>query len=327
MASETEENQLELSISTEKESYCLDEPVYLIARLSNPTASPLPVLPPRIEPSGIPSNIGLLVKSKAGATLQPVSREMTGGVELTGGAGESIALEPGRNWVVVVDMLAAYGKGKDRGTMVFRRGRLPRGEYEIEAFYRSSYARAGIIRSNTVTISVGRVPPWEWMVHRLLLKAHSLYRSERSDEQRRQAVLLYEKIIRKHRKSRYLSDAYRMFAELSRDEDASAIKDAVYAAQAQFADPALLYNLLMGLEETPRMAREELMALLRQLFWRAPGSTFSEIVKQRLTFEEMIARAANAAKKDETARAATKEAPPQTVQEPVKGAAAEEARS
>jgi hypothetical protein len=322
MPDEEPGTQLALGISTEKESYYLDEPVYLIARLSNPTASPLPVLPPRIEPSGIPSNIGLLLKTRAGATLQPVSREKTGGVELTGGGGESMALEPGRSWVVVVDMLAAYGKGKDRGTMIFRRGRLSKGEYTIEAFYRSSYAHAGIIRSNPVTFSVGRLTPWEWMTHRRILKAHSLYRSERSEEQRLEAVRRYERIVRKHRKSRYLSDAFRMLTELSRDEDASAIKEMVYSTQATFHDPAFLYDFLMGLEETSRMDRGELIGLLREFFWRAPGTTFSEIVKQRLTFEEMVAQSANASKKDEAAKEAVKE----PAKEPVSGAGAKEAR-
>lgn len=301
-------NQLALTIRTEKESYYIDEPVYLVARLSNPTSSPKPVLPPKIEPSGIPSNIGLLVKSSSGATLQPVSREKTGGVELTGGGGESIALDPGRSWVVVVDMLAAYGRGKDKGTMIFRRGRLERGEYTIEAFYRSSYAHSGIIRSNPVVIRVGRVPPWEWLAHRRMLKAHSLYRSERSREQRQEAVRLYEKIIRKHKKSRYLSDAYRMLTELSRDEDAPAIKAMVYSTHAKFRDPVFLYNFLMGLEETSRMERAELISLLGRFYWRAPGTAFSEIVKQRLTFEEMVAKAANAARKEEPPKERPKEA-------------------
>ena len=54
----------------------------------------------------------------------------------------------------------------------------------------------------------------------------------------------------------------------------------------------------------------------------AMARAFSEIVKQRLTFEEMVAQSANASKKDEAAKEAVKE----PAKEPVSGAGAKEAR-
>lgn len=284
------DGQLELTISTEKDSYYVDEPIYLVARLSNKGPSALPVPPPRIEPSGIPSNIGLSVKASEGITLQPVSREVAGGIELTGQRSELTTLGPGKSWVVVVDVLAAYGRGTDRGNMIFRRGRLERDEYTIEAFYKASLEQTGIIRSKPLKLRIKRAPPWEWTARARILKAHKLYRSDSSDSMRQKAIKLYQKTIKKHPKSRYLADAYRMLVEVARDRDVDSLKWKVYETQTKFKDPVFLYDLAMHLEETAYMDRDRLIGLLRALAWRVPGSTFSEVVKQRLAFEEIVTK-------------------------------------
>jgi hypothetical protein len=301
MPDNSSDNKLELSISTEKNTYYINEPIYLVARLTNTGSVPLPVPPPRIEPSGIPSNIGLSVKSSRGETLQPVSREKTGGIEISPRGDDLTTLNPGKSWVVVVDMLAAYGTGQDLGNMVFRRGRLDKGEYTIEAFYRASLAESGIMKSNPLNVSVRRTPTCELPAMKKLFKAHHLYRSEQPEEARQKALRIYRKVIRKYPTSRYLSDAYRMLVELSRGEKAGSIKKAVYDSQSKFADPVFLYNVAMHLEETAVMDRNILIDLLRKLYWRAPGTTFSEVIRQRLIFEEIVSRSLNKDEKGEAA--------------------------
>lgn len=285
------ESRIELEIFTEKDSYIIDEPIYLIARLTNLSTEPLPVPPPVVEPSGLPSNIGLMVKSDSGDTIQPVSREKSGGIEIGAIVGERNQLLPGRSWVVVVDLLASFGRGQDHGNMVFRRGRFGKGRYVVEAFYRASFAQAGIVKSRAATFVVRDVPLSEMLARRRMLKAHRLYRSEQSERDQQQAVRLYERMIRKNRRSRYLPDAYRMLAEISRSEPPDRIRDRAFDAHAKFNDPVFLYNFAMHLEETPHMNRQQLRELLHRLFWRSPGTTFSEVVRQRLLFELMIDQA------------------------------------
>ena len=281
---------LELSISTERVTNYLDEPLYLVARLSNTGSESLPVPPPRIEPSGIPSNIGLSFKSVGGKMIQPLSREKTGGIELSDRGDELSRLLPGSSWVVVVDLLAAYGRGHDRGNMVFRRGRLDKGEYDIEAFYKASFAHSGIIRSGPLRIIVKNPPLGDRSARQKIFKAHTLYRSDSTEPARRKAIKLYEEAIRKHPRSRYLPDAYRMLVELSREQTADTIKGRVYEAQTKYSDPVFLYDLTMHLEETDQMNREELIDLFYRIRWRLPRSVFAEIVGQRLKFEETIGK-------------------------------------
>lgn len=290
------DRHLELSISAEKDSYYLDEPLYLVVRLTNTSSGPLPVPPPRIEPSGIPSNIGLSVKSSSGSTLQPISREKTGGIEISGEGNAFAALAPQRSWIVVVDMLAAYSQGHDMGNMVFRRGRLQRGEYTVEAFYKASFAHSGIIKSSPFRIRISGTPPWEWAAKKRIQKAHHLFRSEQSESARRKSIDIYKKAIRKNPTSRYLPDAYRMLVEISRSKPGRTIRNAVFDTQSKYRDPVFLYDIAMNLEETDVLDREALIQVLRDIFWRAPASTFAEIVKQRLVFEEMVT---NSLKKDE----------------------------
>jgi hypothetical protein len=229
-------------------------------------------------------------KSVGGKTIQPLSREKTGGIELSDRGDVSTRLLPGCSWVVVVDILAAYGRGQDRGNMVFRRGRLDRGEYEIEAFYKASFAHSGIIKSDLLKIIVENPPLGDRSARQKIFKAHAHYRSDSSEPARRKAVKLYEEAIRKHPTSRYLPDAYRMLVELSREQTPDSIKSRVYVAQTKYPDPVFLYDLAMHLEETEQMSRAELIDLLRRIRWRLPRSVLAEIVGQRLRFEETIGK-------------------------------------
>lgn len=294
-------NDISLEVSLSRDSYIVDEPVYLHVRLQNESDDVLPVVPLKVSSSDIAGNLGIVMTREDGVreyhppyaegVLTPISHA----------ADLLPLLEPGKSWIIVVELLSYFSKEKGLIARPEERIRIGRGTYQLQAFYRWDYRPSLVVRSNTRIVTV-EPPPFRERWKRWWLEKGASWGANRGDAGN-DPVRACQEIYAADIGRLFTSDRIRSGIKRGMEEDLLGAIGAYYVVEEnQDSPPYLLYDLITYREVMTEEEDEVYHRFLDELIARWPDGFLGEVARQKKMFEEIalggIPSAVRSKKKD-----------------------------
>ncbi|MGI0015634.1 MAG: hypothetical protein ACREBU_19635, partial [Nitrososphaera sp.] len=239
---------LRLTISLEKQTYLVDEPIYLEMLTSNISNHEIGILPPRLGASWGHFELVLEDESHKPLEYRGVHATMYAPLDWSGSI-----MAPGERWLLLHDLLGMYGTWGDAAHQIRRY--LPPGTYKIQAIYHTNpkaftskdprQENEQTIYSDVLKFHVIEPTGIEREAYETLLTAFATHEAERQKSTHRN-ILLFKKLINDYPNSVYQPIAYSflhmIYCQLSDSfEDR---RNLVSEAFARFPNSGLTYELL-----------------------------------------------------------------------------------
>jgi len=261
------------------------EPLYLLVRLKNDSNGEIPVAPLKISSSDIAGNLGIVMTRENGVReFHPPYVES--GPETISPAAELLPLlEPGKRWMIVVELLSYFSEEKGLISHPDNRIQIGSGSYSLQAFYRWDFHPSVVIRSETLSILIDRPPVRDkWKRWRFGRTSSKLLRGALLGD----PIRLCREIYSLDYNIWMSGDIIRASIMDGLEKDSLGTIGAFYIVEEnQGGAPLFLYDLITYRETLTGQESKEERIFLDELTARWPDSFIGEVAMQKKRFEKI----------------------------------------